>query len=206
MRLDGKAFHTLTRGCKKPFDEELQSCMAHTALFLCEQIQGSQLAYVQSDEISILLIDYNTLQTDAWFDYNIQKMCSVAAGYASAYFSQEWGKLGVFDCRVFNVPKEEVCNYFVWRQQDWERNSIQMLAQAHFSHKELHKKNAKDLHEMLHEKNINWADLDPKWKNGLSLFKDEVGWMATGKEIFTQNRAFIEDKTTPTILNNEKEN
>jgi tRNA(His) 5'-end guanylyltransferase len=177
IRVDGRAFHTVTKSCKKPYDDWFAGIMDGVAEKLCQEIQGAKCAYVQSDEISILLIDYDKLTTDAWFDYNIQKMVSVSASTAAAWFntwaSQELGHVGTFDSRVFNIPREEVCNYFVWRQQDWIRNSLEMLARSHYSHKELNKKNAQDMHEMLHQKNVNWADLPDKWKNGRFLSKIE---------------------------------
>lgn len=78
IRLDGKAFHTFTRGFNKPFDEAMCNAMQETMKYLCENIQGCVLGYTQSDEITLVLIDYQKLTTDAWFDYNVQKMCSVA--------------------------------------------------------------------------------------------------------------------------------
>jgi tRNA(His) 5'-end guanylyltransferase len=194
MRLDGKAFHTVTKGCDKPFDEFLNRCMVETSKYLLKNIQGSKLVYTQSDEISILLTDFDQLNTDAWFDYNIQKMTSVSAGYASAFFTQMWktGNVIVFDSRVFNIPKEEVCNYFIWRQLDWERNSIQMLSQANFSHKQLHKKSNSDMHEMLHEKGINWAKLEDKWKNGTTISKAGREVHEHHDYIFSKDREFVE--------------
>lgn len=171
MRLDGKAFHTFTRGCEKPFDNFLSNAMYKTAEDLCRQIQGAQCAYIQSDEISILITDYNRLETQAWFDYNVQKMVSVSASIASVYFHENYQEnltdaLPIFDSRVFNIPKEEVNNYFIWRQKDWERNSIFMLANHHYSATELHGKTNSDKHEMLHKKGVNWAELEDRWKNG----------------------------------------
>ena len=171
MRLDGKAFHTFTRSCKKPFDESLRRAMCDTAHHLIEEIQGAKCAYVQSDEISILITDFDKLTTDAWFDYNIQKMTSISAALASVYFSFEYDKPAYFDSRVFNVPKEEVNNYFMWRQQDWVRNSLYMFANSFYSCKELHKKNSSDMHEMLYKKGENWAKLLDKWKNGSFIGK-----------------------------------
>jgi tRNA(His) 5'-end guanylyltransferase len=135
-----------------------------------------------------LITDFDDLKTDAWFGYETSKMNSIAAGLASAKFNQllrerlpEVKGLPVFDCRAFNLPESEVVNCFRWRYQDWLRNSIQMLAQAHFSHKELHGKNKAMMHEMLFtEKEINWNDLDTLWKNGTLIYKDE-------------NRKFIKD-------------
>lgn len=192
LRLDGKTFHTLTRGCEKPFSEDLHSSMINTTYALCEEIQGAKCAYSQSDEISILLVDFNNIDTDAWFDYNLQKIVSVSAGIASTTFTMSWGKTGIFDCRAFNIPKEEVCNYFVWRQQDWFRNSVQMLARAHYSHKQLYKKNLEDIHEMLHEKGINWNDLGQKWKNGTFLSKIDRDFTTFYDTIFTEDRPIVE--------------
>ena len=195
MRLDGKAFHTLTRGLEKPFDDSFYYSMIDTASFLCSEIQGAKCAYVQSDEISILITDFDTLTTDAWFDYNIQKMTSVSAGLASAYFTSRFFEedgIAVFDSRVFNIPKEEVCNYFIWRQLDWIRNSVQMLAQAHFSHKQLHGKNQSAMHDMLHDKGVNWADLPEKWKNGTFIVKPAQGWESYSDVIFKESRLAIE--------------
>jgi len=133
IRLDGKAFHTLTRNCQKPFDDLFNNAMIFVMSHLLGEFQGAKCGYQQSDEISILLTDFDALQTEAWFDYNIQKIASVSAGYASAWFTSHYlndGEIAVFDSRVFNIPKEEVCNYFIWRQKDWLRNSIQMIGRA----------------------------------------------------------------------------
>jgi tRNA(His) 5'-end guanylyltransferase len=196
MRFDGRAFHTLTRGLQKPFDYYFSDTMVSTASFLCSEIQGAKCAYVQSDEISVLITDFDTLTTDAWFDYNIQKMTSISAGLASAYFTTTWCndvKITTFDSRVFNIPTEEVCNYFIWRQIDWVRNSVQMLAQSQFSHSQLHKKNTPMMHDMLHEKGINWADLEERWKNGMFVFRgDNGGWNSAPASIFKECRCVIE--------------
>lgn len=200
IRLDGKSFHTLTRSCQKPFDVGFSNTMDYAALMVCKDIQGAKCAYVASDEISILITDFDTLTTEAWFDYSVQKMVSVSAGIASAVFTTHWQpeqKTVVFDSRAFNVPKEEVCNYFIWRQKDWIRNSVTMLAQAYYSHKQLHKKSQKDMHEMLHEKNINWANLDDRWKNGTFIYKLTEAWQNTDAVIFTQNRMWIEQYLIP---------
>jgi tRNA(His) 5'-end guanylyltransferase len=200
IRLDGKAFHTMTRRCEKPFDDWFANSMVDTAVELCANIQGAKCAYIQSDEISILVTDFARLTSDAWFDYNLQKMVSVSAGIASAYFSKCFfycqTKYATFDSRAFNVPKDEVCNYFIWRQQDWIRNSIHMLSQSYYSHKQLHKKNTKDMHEMLYEKGVNWADLAPKWKNGTFVFYDAM-WMINDDVIFTKNRDSVERLLIP---------
>jgi tRNA(His) guanylyltransferase len=183
MRIDGKAFHTLTRSCIKPFDEFLSDAMITAAYAVAKEVMGFKLAYIQSDEISILLTDYDTLDTEAWFNYNIQKMCSVSASIASVAFTNAFGKPAHFDCRVFNIPKEEVNNYFIWRQQDWMRNSIQMLARTHYSQKELDHKNVTKMHDMLFQKGVNWAQLyPPKWKNGTVLIGKTTHWDHMSRE------------------------
>ena len=88
IRLDGKAFHTFTRGFDKPYDEVFHKTMNETLRFLCENIQGCKFGYTQSDEITLLLTDYDTLTTDAWFDNAVQKMCSVSASMATMAFNK----------------------------------------------------------------------------------------------------------------------
>lgn len=171
LRLDGRAFHTLTRNMEKPFDNNFINNMQKTAEHVFQNIQGAKACYTQSDEISILICDYDTVDTAAWFDYNVQKMVSIGASMASVFMSMRLQKPVEFDARCFNIPREEVMNYFRWRYNDWVRNSVQMLARAHFSHKELNHKGRADMHEMLHAKGVNWADLKPVQKNGTIILK-----------------------------------
>lgn len=213
IRIDGKAFHTFTRGFQRPFDEILIKTMQETTKYLCENIQGCVLGYTQSDEISLVLVDYQRLETSAWFDYEVQKMCSIAASMATMAFNkifldnidlayheefderdlnnmdyfdneEEYDKAFaeleekydvyrnkahkvMFDARVFNIPKEEVTNCIYWRQLDAIRNSIQMVGQANFSHKELQHKSCNDIQDMLMDKKgINWNGLPTYQKRG----------------------------------------
>ena len=127
LRLDGRAFHTLTRGMKKPFDLTFINMMNEIGITLCEEIQGCRMAYLQSDEISLLIM--NKPESNAWFDNEIQKMCSVSASIASAIATKlilDSNRIISFDARAFTIPNTDVINYFIWRQKDWERNSIQM--------------------------------------------------------------------------------
>ena len=200
MRLDGRAFHTLTRKhCEKPFCNTFQESMVHGAKQCLKMISGARCAYVQSDEVSILISDFDKLTTDAWFDYNVQKMVSVSASRMALSFSRRFGQEGEFDCRVFNIPLAEVTNYFVYRQKDWLRNSIIMCSLSVFSPKQLHKKRQTDMHDMLHGVGKNWAtDLDSKWKNGVFIVKKESEWVETGDVVFTQDRDAIETLLIPT--------
>lgn len=202
IRIDGKAFHTYTRGLKSPFDEQLVLDMDETACYLCKNIQGAKFAYVQSDEISILLTDFDSLTSQAWFDGNIQKMVSIGASLATAIFNQlRPGKLAHFDARVFQISdKTEVENYFIWRQQDCTRNSISSVAQSLYSAKQLHGKSTNVMQEMIFQKGINWNDYDTKLKRGRIITKEyfekqgamRSTWISIGAEIFTQERWFIE--------------
>lgn len=88
IRIDGKAFHTFTRGLKKPFDTRIMDATRRTMKFLCRSIQGCIFGYTQSDEIALVLTDYETIATDSWFMYNVQKMCSIAASMATLEFNR----------------------------------------------------------------------------------------------------------------------
>lgn len=231
LRLDGKSFHTFTKGFDKPYDKILMNTMQETMKYLCENIQGCKLGYTQSDEITLLITDYDKLDTDAWFDYEVQKMCSISSSISTMIFNDIFGikvneaynystseigcnKLNLtleefdrkfdnyfykinkamFDSRCFNIPKEEVCNCFIWRQQDATRNAIESLGQANFSHKELHKKSCNNIQDMLMlEKGINFNDELTEFKRGSCCYKKDMEW-TIDKEIpiFTQDREFIE--------------
>lgn len=199
IRIDGRCFHSLVKkwGCAKPFDKTLIYAMQQTALFLCEQIQGAVLAYTQSDEISICLIDYQNLNSQAWFDKKLQKMCSVAASLATKKFNYTYRPLGDntfehdladFDARVFVLPESEVANYFIWRQQDCTRNSVQMAARAVFSHKECDNKNCAELQEMLFTKGINWNDCSTVEKRGTTVISEPMLYKREDGEEYTRNR------------------
>jgi len=197
VRIDGRAFHSLK--LDKPYDLNFYEVMKVVAKGLLEQVQNCKLAYSQSDEISLLLFDNAGPRTECFFDNNIQKIVSITASIAAARFNKtcyynDWWPLPktkdiVFDSRVFNMPIHEVENYFIWRQQDATRNSIQMLGRAHFSHKELHKKNVNDIQDMLMlQKDINWNDTQTYFKRGWCITKNGLDEEIP---IFTQDRNYI---------------
>lgn len=228
IRLDGKAFHSYTKGFDKPFDNDLMCAMKETMRCLCENIQGCVLGYTQSDEITLVLCDYQKLDTAAWFDYNVQKMVSVSASLATFKFNQIMSTLlidkcrlkdnpdeedsfdlkrleimkkkinkgALFDSRVFSIPKEEVNNCLLWRQQDATRNSIQSLAQANFSHKELQGLSCNKLQDKLMvEKGINWNDLSTDKKRGSCCIRVERGWVIDNDiPIFSQNPNYVNSR------------
>lgn len=198
IRIDDKAFHTYTRGLDKPFDDGLMHDMNKTAIYLCNNIQGAKFAFVQSDEISIVLTDFDTLETSAWFDYEVQKITSVSASMATAKFNQmrtirfvnnniEKGhdiidsiwleklnklKLAEFDSRVFSISYwGEVINYFIWRQNDAKTNSVSIVADSLFSHNELMNKNNEEKKIMCLEAGVDWNALDDKYKYGRLIAK-----------------------------------
>ena len=201
IRIDGKAFHAYTRGLNKPYDDGLMEDMNETTKYLCENIQGAKMGYVQSDEISILITDYDDISTSAWFDNNIQKMCSIAASLATAQFNKLrmiriakrsardgdskslpdhvdnfiYPTLALFDARIFIIPHiDEVVNYFIWRQQDATRNSISMAAQSQFSHSTLNGVKCDKMQEMLFtEKGINWDKYPTRFKRGAAVIRSK---------------------------------
>lgn len=200
LRADGKAFHTFTRHCQKPHDQALADAMDAAAVALCEGAQGACFGYVQSDEISVLLQDFADIKTDAWYDGNLQKMVSVGASLATMAFnaSYELSNRALFDCRAFTIPDPiEVENYFIWRQQDAVRNSIQGLAQSRFSPKQLHGVNTSAMQEKLfQEHGINWNDVPVEQKRGRGIvYTTERGW-EIDRDIptFTVNRDYLRSR------------
>lgn len=244
IRIDGKAFHSFTRGFDKPFDKILIKTMQDTMKYLCENIQGCVFGYCQSDEITLVLTDYKTIKTDAWFGYNIQKMASISASMATMAFNKYFGencdeyinsvaalqdfdiedkylkaleisreKGAMFDSRCFSIPKEEVCNCLIFRQQDATRNSIEAVGQANFSQKELNGKSCNKIQDMLFtEKGINWNDFSTVEKRGTCCIKKLIPIREEGSgditaiisrqkwvidteiPIFTQDRDYIEKR------------
>lgn len=232
IRIDGKAFHTFTQGFQKPFDKVLIQSMQETTKYLCENVQGCVLGYTQSDEITLILVDYQKLTSSAWFDYEVQKLCSISASMATMAFNKFFEanvknyirnimpniltplaetymkaaeKGAMFDARCFNIPKEEVTNLIYWRQLDATRNSIQMVGQANFSHKELQNKTCNMIQDMLHEqKGINWNDYPTVCKRGSACIYTEYanmngshnsGWIIDKEMpiLKGENRAYVDD-------------
>lgn len=128
IRVDGRSFHTFTKGFQRPFDKILMTAMQETAKYMCENIQGAKFAYVQSDEITIILVDYDTLETDCWFNYRIDKLCSISASMATMAFNKffaqevdkwgaeifgyEWYEGGTNDPKVVNTPEWQLAGIY----------------------------------------------------------------------------------------------
>lgn len=206
IRIDGKAFHTFTKKFQKPFDDVLVLTMQQTTANLCKSIQGCVFGYTQSDEISLVLTK-PTINSSVWFEYEVQKLCSVAASMATLYFMQSfftnmkmfanssadkdfivkmldiyesaYNKGAMFDARCFNIPESEVVNCIFWRQIDAKRNSVQMLGRSIFSHKELDKKSSTDIMNMCKEKGNDWEALSNhlKWGTAVYYSPDDMEWV-----------------------------
>lgn len=212
VRYDGKSFHSYTKGCKKPIDQDLVDCMNETAIYVCKNVQGCKLGYVQSDEVSLLITNYDQLETNSYFDNNIQKIVSIISAMASSYFTSISAKifgeikLAQFDARAFVLPKEEVNNYFLFRQQDATRNSVQMLARSLYSHKQCEDKNNSELQEMCFQKGINWNDCPTSQKRGRCIVKimtDKIGHNpVTGESIEAKRSEWVVDNDIPVFSQN----
>lgn len=174
LRLDGRCFHTWTRGLERPYDVGLLDAMGATAQAVCEDISGSVLAYTQSDEISVLFTDTASEKTEAWFGGQIQKITSVSASVATAHFGRCYldRRPATFDARVFVLPPDELGDYFNWRRADCERNAISMLSSFYFSHKSLIGKGLPQRREMLAEKGIVVEDCDERFLYGQLLTRE----------------------------------
>lgn len=242
VRLDMRAGHSFTKRFERPFDNVFMESMQETAKYLCENIQNCKLSYQQSDEITLLLIDYNKLKlnTDCFFDYRIDKLCSIVASMATMAFNKFFIKVthkhfeeelrtldnkisdgkfvrldeisnlenkydkyvnkfytAMFDARCFNIPKEEVTNFIYWRQLDASRNSIQMVGQANFSHKELQNKSCNQIQDMLMEqKGINWNDFHTYQKRGSCCIKIKN---KIDEGMINEQQKFGEDKVTKIV-------
>lgn len=226
IRVDGKAFHTFTKRINDNIDpshrtgpsERLHKVMLWTAHVMCQRIQNVAFAYTQSDEISFLLRDYDKLETQQWFGGKVQKIASVSAAMAATYFNHFWKvefgeescldsfyDLALFDSRVFQITKEDTANYFVWRQKDATRNSIQFIARKFFSHKELHGKSNSEIQELLwSEHNVNWNDYETWKKRGACIvpnpnkFSSDSNWVEDVEiPIFSKDRPYVEQYLEP---------
>lgn len=206
IRIDGKNFHAFTRKLDRPFDRDFMEAMNLLGIYLCSEVATCQMAYIQSDEISLLLHPYKKLSSQAWFVNEVQKIVSVTAGMASAWFTSYWNtiprssltpKQAIFDARVFVLPESEVVNYFIWRQKDMERNSMQLFARSLFSHKQVHGKNGSELQDMMMGTGLNWNDQSVPQKRGTCIVKKEGGWQVDSNiPIFTTNREYINQYLT----------
>lgn len=180
-RIDGRAFHSFTKGLNRPYDENLSKLMVETTKFLVDEMVAN-IGYTQSDEISLIWFQ-KTYQSQFPFGGRIQKLSSVLASLASAFFNKllpsflpaKSEQVPVFDARVWQVPSlDEAVNYFLWRERDAIRNSILMATSSVYSHLEMQNKNTSELQEMLFQKGINYNDYPYFFKRGTWVRRDVV--------------------------------
>lgn len=187
-RIDGKCFHTFTRGLERPYDLRLSNLMVDTAKFLLNETHAV-CAYTQSDEISLCWFT-GRVDAEAYFGGKTHKINSVCASMATAYFNSRLPDvipdkgMALFDARTWDVPNEvEAVNYFVWREQDATRNSISMAAQSVYSSGQLFGKDCSEMQEMLFQKGINWNDYPAFFKRGTFVRKRVVERPFTPEEV-----------------------
>jgi tRNA(His) 5'-end guanylyltransferase len=214
IRLDGRAFHTFTKQITSqndesmlvsPFSVKLHRVMVQTVIDLMGSIQNAKFGYTQSDEITIVLVDYNDIKTEQWFNGNIQKIVSSSAADATKFFNINFAEefsytsianaTAVFDSRVFNVPSHtEIENNIIWRQNDASRNSISMYSRHFFSQKELHKKSCNDMKEMLYGINKRWEDLPTWMRRGTAALHKQYQPITPDFEmpILTQDKTYLD--------------
>lgn len=221
VRLDGRAFHTFTKGLHKhPIDLNLMMCFLNAMEETCKQVQGCKMAYYQSDEISFLLTDYDQLDTDAWFNYNQSKIESVMASIFSVHFDRSFQKLfdlftlkhgydmsdqkaqsiinriPTFDARAFNIPEDEVANYFLWRSLDCHRNMIDLTARTQFSHKDLMNKSTGEKIEMVQKR---WNALPEFVQHGwfYDVANDKRMWIKEDRPTYEEIDKMVNDILHP---------
>lgn len=224
IRIDGKAFHKFTRGLDKPCDTIFMEAMKETAIELCKQIQGTVMGYTQSDEISLVLMNTSNKNSELWFNNNLSKIISVSASIATLKFNSVFTRLGMvyeaenfqglnkrkysdkymsanFDSRAFNIPEEEIINYFIWRQRDCQKNAVNSAARTMFSHKQILGLNQKQLKEKMSiDKKIDFDECYANaFKNGITVIKEQkrrVGYDNFGKECLTISNQWVEKNGT----------
>jgi tRNA(His) guanylyltransferase len=183
IRIDGRAFHTATKNLSKPWDSRVHTAMQATALSLMGEVQNSCIAFTQSDEISILMINYTNPLSQSWFGGKVNKINSVAASIATKNFNDFMktnapeisGREWIFDARSFSLSREEVRRYFIWRQMDCRRNSVSAWARCFYSSKELHGKSVVDMIAMCKADGNDWETLSSHYKFGILMTKDSDG-------------------------------
>lgn len=228
IRIDGRSFSKFTKNFEKPFDRLLSKAMQFTMKYLCENVQGCKFGYAQSDEISLILVDYDDIKKSAWYNYNVQKLCSVVSSMATMYFNKIYRELtntiynnsvnknsdqnyyelystkfdeATFDTRCFNVPENDICNYIIWRQRDAARNSVSSLGQKYFAQNYLNGKHSFDIINMLIDRyNVHWESFPNTYKYGSACFITNEGWVIDCNiPRITEDRQYVESRV---IFNN----
>lgn len=189
IRVDGWHFKSFTKGFEKPFDKTFRQCMYNTMLSLCTEIPDVVFAYTQSDEISLLILNYQSFEHEPWFDNRFNKLISLSSALATREFNHylslgtsliEKEKVGhaAFDARVFTIPEDDIVNYFYWRQKDAIRNSIENVAQTYFNQKDLNGLSQDDLLKKLKdEKCIIWSEYPTMYQRGICAYRNDKAYL-----------------------------
>ena len=187
IRVDGRSFHTYTRGAQKPYDVLIQKAMQAATLALCNKAMGAVVGFQQSDEITVICQDWQNYESEQWFGGNVQKIATAAVVIATNAFNSYPGVIEAFgqasfDGRVHNIPHHEIVNHLIWRQQDTLRNSVSSLAQYYFSHSDLQGKSCDEMKAMLLEKvDVDWVTVLPSFvRNGFVVSKQYVQFEGAG--------------------------
>jgi len=189
-RIDGRTFHTFTKGMKRPYDEQMTNAMVSTAKRLAESTDA-RIAYTQSDEITLIWYSDNT-KSQTFFNGRHSKLVSNLASMATLYFYQEVlknmpeyaSRNTTFDCRVFSVPTvQEACNVLVWRELDATKNAVSQASRAFYSDRECLGKNSSDKQEMLFQKGVNFNDYPDSFKRGTYIIRKQTETVFTAEEI-----------------------
>lgn len=199
VRCDGRAFHSFCSGMNKPYDDIFIELMDTLTKYLLVSVPDCEIAYVESDEITLCLFPYKTYATTPFFDGRVQKLCSTLAAMATWKFNQillEWSKgddaskktfaevysskVAMFDCRVWNLPREEVLNCLLWRQQDSKRNAILTAGQTWIGKKKIHALKTTEVIDKLKEIGIDYWEAIPKYYHYGRTFihnSDKTNWI-----------------------------
>ena len=196
--IDGRAFSKMIKKkFRLPFDDDFMRMMDDTASYVCANVQGAKLAYVQSDEITIVITNFKVedgevLKGSSFFDYRLCKLQSIIASLATAKFNQLYALriLGMdsdksynqqlrempliqFDCKCWDVKEyNDMFAWFKFRQNDCIRKSKQQFAQAYCPHKELLNKNADEQVAYCKLKTgKDWTELQGKYKYGRLVYR-----------------------------------
>lgn len=179
-RMDGRAFHTFTKGMARPFSPLMTKCMVETTRALVKA-SGARMGYTQSDEITLMFYEEDP-KSQLWFDGKGQKLISNLASETTLEFYLNIveelplfaPKLPKFDARVWQVPsREEAINAFIWREMDATKNSVSMMAQTYFSHKQLQGVGTKAKIALMEEHGLSWAGMPDSFKRGTYLRREE---------------------------------
>lgn len=190
-RLDGRAFHTFTKGLTRPYDDRLSSLMVDVTKALVHEL-NARVGYTQSDEISLVWHYDASSESDYPFGGRIQKLCSVLAACATgnfvqrlpAYIPEKSTQIPLFDCRVWGVEEgADAVNTFVWRERDAKKNAVSMAASAYISHKELQGVHSNDRIKMMADLGIDFEAMPRFFKYGTYVLRKTVNRCMTDEEL-----------------------